>query len=49
MVFKAKKMINGDNVKMFDERMKAEQNKVYKFLGCKQGDKIDVNVSRTDI
>ncbi|CAB4045676.1 Hypothetical predicted protein, partial [Paramuricea clavata] len=39
------KMVKGDGLAVLEERMKAldpEQNEVYKFLGCEQGDKIDV-------
>ena len=38
-------MVKGEGLAIFEERMKAldtEQNEVYKFLGCEQGDKIDV-------
>jgi uncharacterized protein (DUF302 family) len=37
--------VKGEGLAIFEERMKAldtEQNEVYKFLGCEQGDKIDV-------
>ena len=45
IVFKNGKMVKGDGLAVLEERMKAldpEQNEVYKFLGCEQGDKIDV-------
>ena len=45
-IFKDGKMVKGEGLAIFEERMKAldpEQNEVYKFLGCEQGDKIDVN------
>jgi hypothetical protein len=38
-------IVKGEGLAIFEERMKAldtEQNEVYKFLGCEQGDKIDV-------
>ena len=42
-IFKDGKMVKGEGLAIFEERMKApEQNEVYKFLGCEQGDKIDV-------
>ncbi len=44
-VFKDGKMVKGEGLAIFEWRMKAldpEQNEVYKFLGCEQGDKIDV-------
>ena len=45
IVFKNGKMVKGDGLAVPEERMKAldpEQNEVYTFLGCEQGDKIDV-------
>ncbi len=37
-------MIKGEGLNVLDERMKAldpEQDEIYKFLGCEQGDSID--------
>jgi hypothetical protein len=45
IVFKNGKMVKGDGLAVLEERIKAldpEQNEVYTFLGCVQGDKIDV-------
>ena len=46
IVFKNGKMIKGEGLGVLEERMKAldpNQNEVYKFLGCEQGEEIDVN------
>ena len=43
IVFKNGKMIKGEGLEVLEERMKASdpnQNEVYKFLGCKQGEKL---------
>ena len=45
VIFKNGKMVKGEGLAVLEERMKAldpEQNEVYKFLGCEQGNKIDV-------
>ena len=45
VIFKDGKMIKGDGLTVLEEKMKAldpEIKEVYKFLGCEQGDKIDV-------
>ena len=44
-IFKNGKIVKGEGLAVLEERMKAldpEQNEVYKFLGCEQGNKIDV-------
>ena len=46
IVFMCGKMEKGDGLKVLEERMRAldpKQNEVYKFLGCEQADKIDVD------
>ena len=45
VIFKNGKMVKGEGLAVLEERMKAldpEQNEVFKFLGCEQGNKIDV-------
>ena len=45
VIFKNGKMVKGEGLAVLEERMKAldpEQNEVHKFLGCEQGNKIDV-------
>ena len=45
VIFKNGKMVKGEGLAVLEERMKAldpEQNEEYKFLGCEQGNKIDV-------
>ena len=45
VIFKNGKMVKGEGLAVLEERMKAldpEQNEVYKFLGCEQGNNIDV-------
>ena len=45
VIFKNGKMVKGEGLAVLKERMKAldpKQNEVYKFLGCEQGNKIDV-------
>ena len=45
VIFKNGKLVKGERLVVLEERMKAldlEQNEVYKFLGCEQGNKIDV-------
>ena len=45
IVVKDGKMVKGDGLTVLEKRMKAldpDENEVYKFLGCKQGEKIDV-------
>ena len=45
VIFKNGKIVKGEGLAVLEERMKAldpEQNEVYKFLGCEQGNKIDV-------
>ena len=45
VISKNGKMVKGEGLAVLEERMKAldpEQNEVYKFLGCEQGNKIDV-------
>ena len=45
VVFKDEKLVEGEGLRVLEESMKAldpEKKEVYKFLGCEQGDKIDV-------
>ena len=45
IVFRKGKMIKGEGFAVLEEKMDAldpNKNKIYKFLGCKQADKIDV-------
>ena len=45
VVFRKGKMVKGEGLTVLEEKMQAmdpEKNEVYKFLGCEQGDKIDV-------
>ena len=45
IVFQDLKMIRGEGLTVLEENMKSlgpNQNEVYKFLGCKQADKIEV-------
>ena len=45
VVFKDGKMIKGMGLDILQEKMRAldpNENEIYKFLGCEQGDKIDV-------
>ena len=45
VVFRRGKMIKGEGLTVFEEKMEAldpEKNAIYKFLGCEQADKIDV-------
>ena len=46
VVFKKGKMIKGEGLTVLEEKMKAldpDKNEIYKFLGCEQNDKIDVD------
>ena len=45
IVFKRGKMIKGEGLSVIKEKMKAldtEQREIYKFLGCEQAEKIDM-------
>ena len=45
IVFKRGKMIKGEGLSVIEEKMKAldpEQREIYKFLGCEQAEKIDM-------
>ena len=45
IVFKRGKMIKGEGLSVLEEKMKAldlEQREIYKFLGCEQAEKIDM-------
>ena len=46
IVFRKGKMIKGEGLAVLEEKMDAldpNKNEIYKFLGCKQADKINVN------
>ena len=46
VVYKRGKMIKGEGLAILEETMKSldpNQNEVYKFLGCEQGEEIDIN------
>ena len=47
VIFKDGKMVKGEGLNVLEERMSVldpEKKEVYKFLGCEQGDKIDVKM-----
>ena len=46
IVFRKGKMIKGEGLAVLEEKMDAldpNKNEIYKFLGCEQADKINVN------
>ena len=46
LVFRKVKMIKGEGLAVLEEKMDAldpNKNEIYKFLGCEQADKINVN------
>ena len=47
VIFKDGKMVKGEGLNVLEERMSVldpEKKEFYKFLGCEQGDKIDVKM-----